>query len=405
VTVELDAPELGGRSVIGTLRRNDPSSGSVIGFSYASEWLERPDHFAVDPSHGLYPGEQWAKDGQLHPVFTDAAPDRWGRTLIDRQEAMRARQEGRPRRRFDDWSYLLTVSDETRMGALRFAADDGLHLAGGSAIPPLARLPVLVAAARSLERPSRDATKEAHDLAVLVAPGSSLGGARPKASFVDEDGELWMAKFPSRTDPRDMAACEWVLNELAAAAGIDVPDHRLLRFGRGHRTFAAKRFDRRGNGRRLYASAMTMLSRRDREDASYLDIALAIADHGAAASIESMLASLARRVAFNILTAHRDDHLRNHGFLRASDGWRLAPAFDLNPMPDKPAHELAIDAGDATGEIDLLIETADYYRLTTSAVEEIVDEIRAALRRWERIARVAKLGPAELDALSEAIDA
>ena len=200
-----------------------------------------------------------------------------------------------------------------------------------------------------------------------------------------------------------MAACEWVLNELAAAAGIEVPEHRLLEIGRGHRTFAAKRFDRLGTSRRMYASAMTMVSRRDREPTSYLDIALAIADHGASGSIDALLEKLFRRVAFNIVTAHRDDHLRNHGFLREVGGWHLAPAFDLNPMPDKPEHELAIDAANHTGDPELLIETADYYRLPSSDAERIVDEVRAAVSAWERIAATAPLGPEEMDTIREAV--
>jgi serine/threonine-protein kinase HipA len=324
---------------------------------------------------------------------------------MDRQEAVRARQEGRPRRRLDEWDYLLGVSDAARMGAMRFRTEEGLYLDESPGMPPMARLPQLVAAAKSVERPSRDARREVHDLAILVAPGSSLGGARPKASFRDDGGSLWVAKFPSRTDTRDMAACEWVLNELAAAAGIEVPEHRLLKLGRGHRTFAARRFDRTDDSRRMYASAMTMVSRRDREPSSYLDIALAIADYGAKGSIESLLAKFFRRVAFNILTAHRDDHLRNHGFLRTKDGWQLAPVFDLNPMPDKPEHELAINDADHTGDVRLLIETAEYYRLSSDEADGIVDEVRASLGTWNVVARAAKLGAAEMDVLDEAIGA
>jgi len=405
VTAEIDAAELGGLLVVGTLRRNQAAGGSIIGFAYADEWLDRPDRFALDPLHGLFPGDQWPRDGQIDRIFTDSATDRWGRTLMDRQEAVRARQEARSRHRLDEWDYLLGVSDVSRMGALRFRTEEGHYLDESSGVPPMARLAELVAAAKSVERPSRDARKEAHDLAILVAPGSSLGGARPKASFRDDDGSLWIAKFPSRTDSRDMAACEWVLNELAAASGIEVPEHRLLKLGRGHHTFAARRFDRTGDSRRMYASAMTMLSRRDREPASYLDIALAIADHGATGSIESLLERFFRRVAFNILTAHRDDHLRNHGFLRTKEGWELAPAFDLNPMPDKPEHELAIDAANHSGDVQLLLETAEYYRLRSPEAERIVDEVRHALGTWKAVAKGVSLGRLEMDALAEGIAA
>ena len=356
VSVELDATELGGPLTIGTLRRVRASGGPVLAFAYEESWITRPDAFVIDPGHGLYGGDQFPADGAIAPVFTDASTDRWGRSLLARQEAVAARAEGRARRTLGEWEYLLGVSDLSRMGALRLRGPDGRYLDDDPVgVPPLARLGELVAAVRELERPVRDGrAREAYNLALLLAPGSSLGGARPKASFRDDDGSLWIAKFPSHTDIRDMAACEWVLNELAGAAGIDVPEHRLLAFGRGHRTFSARRFDRAPGTRRLYASAMTMLALRDREPASYLEMALAVADHGEPGAIEEQLASLFRRVAFNVLTAHRDDHLRNHGFLRTGDGWRLAPAFDLNPMPEKPEHELAIDAAVHAGDIDLV---------------------------------------------------
>jgi serine/threonine-protein kinase HipA len=405
VSVEIDAADLGGLLAVGTLRRNRAASGSIVGFAYADEWLDRPDRFVLDPLHGAYPGDQWPRDGQIDPIFTDAAPDRWGRTLMDRREAVRARQEGRRRRRLDEWDYLLGVSDVARMGALRFRTADGSYLDESSGVPPVARLPQLVAAAKSVEGPGRDVRREVLDLAILVAPGSSLGGARPKASFRDDDGSLWIAKFPSRTDTRDMAACEWVLNELAWASGIDVPEHRLLELGRGHHTFAARRFDRTSDSRRMYASAMTLVSRTDREPASYLDIALAITDHGARGSIESLLARFFRRVAFNILTAHRDDHLRNHGFLRTLDGWELAPAFDLNPMPDEPEHELALNDADHAGDIQVLIETAAYYRLSSDDAERIINEVRTSLGTWTVVAKAAALGAAEMDVLAEAIHA
>ena len=405
VTVELDAAELGGPLDIGLLRRNRAAGGSIVGFAYSDEWLARRDAFPIDPLHGLYPGDQWPRDGQIDRIFADAATDRWGRTLLSRQEAHAARTEQRPRRTLDEWDYLLAISDVSRMGALRLRAPDGRYVEDADGVPPMTKLPELVAAAREIERPSRDPRRQASSLALLLAPGSSLGGARPKASLREQDGSLWMAKFPSRTDTRDMAACEWVLNELAAAAGIEVPDHRLLEVGAGHHSFLARRFDRTENSRRMYASAMTLLSRRDREEASYLDIALAVADHGERGAIEDQLAALFRRVVFNVLTAHRDDHLRNHGFLRTRAGWRLAPAFDLNPMPDMPEHALAIDTADHLGDIDLVLRTAEFYRLSSAQAEAIVEEVRAALMGWERSAKSAKLGPYEMDTIAEALGA
>lgn len=406
VSVELDAAELGGPVRVGTLRRIAAPTGALTAFAYDEGWIARTEAFVMDPSHGLYPGEQYPRQGtQIAPIFADAAPDRWGRTLLERREAAAARVEGRARRALGEWEFLLEVADSSRMGALRLRDDDGRYLDDVTpAIPPMARLRELEAAVDEIENPRGGRSVEAQQLALLLAPGSSLGGARPKATFEQEDGALWIAKFPSRNDTRDMAALEWVLNELAATAGISVPEHRLLTLGSHHRTFAARRFDRTATSRRLYASAMTMLSRRDREASSYLEIALAVADHGPRGEIEAELAQLYRRVAFNVLTKHRDDHLRNHGFIRTPPGWQLAPAFDLNPMPEMGEHELAIDDAVHAGDIELVIETAPFYRLAEGNARAIVDEIRGVLASWRAVAAAAHLSPIEAQTLADAIE-
>jgi len=405
VSVELDAAELGARVRIGSLRRVRAGTGVVVAFAYDEAWLAGRDAFVIDPTHGLYGGDQYPRDGDIAAVFSDAAPDRWGRTLLERQEGARARAEGRRRRSLGEWEFLLGVSDFSRMGALRFVGADGRYLDDApSGIPPTAGLRELEAAARELEHPSRAGRSgEAERLALLLAPGSSLGGARPKSSFAGEDGALWIAKFPAHADRHDVGSCEFALNELAARAGIAVPDHRLLDLAGGHRTFAARRFDRAPGTRRLYASALTMTTRRDRDDASYLDIALAIADDGAPGRIGEDLAQLFRRVVFNILTSHRDDHLRNHGFLRTPEGWRLAPAFDLNPTPGKPEHELSLDGAVRRGDLDAARSTASFYRLSEAGAETIINEVRAALATWRNVVRTLDLGAPELDLLEEAI--
>ena len=406
VTVELDAAELGGPARVGSLRRVPSATGGVVAFAYDAAWLARSDTFVIDPAHGLYPGDQYPRAGDtIATALTDAAPDRWGRMLLERREAGRAREEGRTRRTLGEWEFLLGVSDFSRMGAMRFADAEGRYLDDEPpAVPSQAGLRELEAAARALEHPSRgDRSREAERLALLLAPGSSLGGARPKATFSGDDGALWIAKFPSRTDRHDVGACELVLNDLAAQAGIEVPEHRLLALGEGHRTFAARRFDRLADSRRPYASAMTMTARRDREAASYLDIALAIADYGAPGWIRSDLGQLFRRAAFNVLASHRDDHPRNHGFLRTADGWRLAPAFDLNPVPGKPEHELSLDGAIHQGDLAVLRETAAFYRLSGLEAAVIIDEVRGALGAWRDVVRGLNLGAAELDVLEDAI--
>ena len=300
---------------------------------------------------------------------------------------------------------MLGVSDRLRMGGLRFVTADGRYLDDDAdGVPPPARLRDLEQASREIEDPSlASRAGGAERLRLLLAPGASLGGARPKTTFSGEDGTLWLAKFPSRNDRHDVGACEYLLNDLARRAGIDVPETRLLRLAGDHRTFAARRFDRDGAERRLYASAMTLTGKQDHDDASYLDVALAIADHGAPGSVAADLAQLFRRVVFNVLTAHRDDHLCNHGFLRTEGGWRLAPAFDLNPVPSFTEHQLALDDASHEPDLDVVLETAPFYRLSASAARAIADDVRGVIADWRGVARATELTAAENDLLASAL--
>lgn len=400
VDVRLDTPETAGSRAVGSLRRSRSGSRIAISFAYERTWLDWRVTFALDPSLQPYDGDQYQPHGGLPGIFADAAPDRWGRTLLERREALLARREGRSVRRLDEWDFLLGVSDVTRMGALRLAEPDGDRLLDDStlSVPPMARLRELQHWARKVESGAiRTEHEEDAWLALLVAPGSSLGGARPKATFAAEDGTLWLAKFPSSSDDHDVGAWEFVVTELARGAGIEVPEPRLLSLGGQHRTFAARRFDRSGSARHHYASAMTMTGKRDGDDASYLDLLRAIEDHGAVRSLEADLHQLFRRGVFNVLASNRDDHLRNHGFLRSKEGWRLAPAFDLNPAPDKPEHGLSLDGTLRIPEISLIEESAAFYRLTASQARLIVDEVRTAIGKWRLIAAAAGLPRDEID--------
>jgi serine/threonine-protein kinase HipA len=232
-----------------------------------------------------------------------------------------------------------------------------------------------------------------------------MGGARPKANFLDAAGALWFAKFPSHNDRRDMGGWEYVLNRLAAHAGINVPEVGLRMLSGPYNTFLARRFDRDGNGRRLFASAVTMLGKRDRESASYAEIAEAIDLNGAPGHIEEDLAQLFRRLVFNIVTGHRDDHLRNHGFLRTPAGWRLAPAYDLNPMPDMSQHEVAVGLAAKHPDVKVAVtETAPFCRLTPVAARDIVNEVRSAVAEWRSVAREVGLSRMEVEAVSPAFN-
>jgi serine/threonine-protein kinase HipA len=403
VIVHLDAPELGAEGIVGALARKRSAATSVTSFEYEPRWTTWPASFPLDPSLPLYEGEQYLP--ALPGVFADAAPDRWGRLLLERREALAARRGERAQRRLDEWDFLVGVNDVTRMGALRLArTTDGAFLDDEPlAVPPSTRLRDLEHWARELEA-GLPAELEEEDrwIAMLVAPGSSLGGARPKASFRDEDGALWIAKFPSREDRHDVGGWEYVLSLLAADGGIEVPEAKALRLGSAYRTFCAKRFDRSGDARHLYASAMTLTGRNDHEEASYLDIAQAIVNFGDPAAIEEDLAQLFRRVVFNVLTGNRDDHLRNHGFLRSEGGWRLAPAFDLNPSLQKQEHSLALDDSIRQPDLDLVRETCALYRLSASQADRIVDEVDAAASGWKGMARDAGLSGEEVERLAGA---
>jgi serine/threonine-protein kinase HipA len=279
------------------------------------------------------------------------------------------------------------------MGALRFSRPGERIFLADEALsaPPVARIAELQSVAFELSRKKQDDSAKVKEwLKVLVAPGSSLGGARPKANLVDEDGSLWIAKFPSADDDYDVALWEKLLQELAQRCGITVPDARLMQIGGGYHTFMVKRFDRRGDNRRFFASAMTMLGHRDTEDASYLELAEFLATYGETENIAHDLEELFTRVAFNVATANRDDHLRNHGFIRSPAGWRLAPAFDMNPSFKKDEHVLALDLHDRRPDMEVVLSTAGFYRLERSHAKNIVVEVSTAVGEWRTRAR--KLG-------------
>ena len=405
LAVHLDDPGLGLARDVGVLTRQRGGGKSVISFAYEPQWIDTGASFQIDPSLPLYEGEQYLSG--LPGVLADAAPDRWGRTLLERREAEAARREERRPHALEDWDFLVGVDDRTRMGALRLASDatgDTAYLADESlSVPPLARLRDLEHWSREVEEAGGgELNEEERWLAMLVAPGSSLGGSRPKANYLDR-GELWIAKFPSREDRHDVGAWEHLVALLAAQAGIDVPPTRSLALGSSYKTFCVKRFDRVGDRRRLYASAMTLTGRRDHEDASYLDIARAIAEFGEPDAIEDDLRQLFRRIVFNVLTANRDDHLRNHGFLRCPGGWRLAPAFDVNPAPLKQEHVLALNESVRTPDLDAVCETTPYYRLSEADARGIVDEVGRAVAGWRDLARQAGLTGDELERIGSAL--
>jgi serine/threonine-protein kinase HipA len=411
VDVCLDADIVDELCRVGTLFHATSQGGSVFSFAYDPAWLRRPNTFEIDPDLQLHDAESYPS----HPVgafriFMDSAPDRWGRLLLDRRESLRAREQGRKARTLTDWDYLLGVHDSCRTGALRLRhnadspfLDDGRELAA----PPITSLRELEAASLALEEPGSDETPQFRQwLTALVAPGSSLGGARPKANFTHPRGALWIAKFPSREDRRDVGAWEMVVHELARRAGLVIPDAQLLSLGNRHRTFACRRFDRLPNGkRRFFVSGMTLLNRGDGENASYLDLAEFLSARGSPAGRQEDLRELWTRVVFNILVSNRDDHLRNHGFILAEDGWRLSPAFDLNPNVDRTHHQLAIDTGDSTPDVELALSSADFYGLDGGEAGMILERVRAIVREWQSVAASNRLPREEIELMAQAFAA
>ncbi len=386
IWVWLDDPAFGPLQHIGTLSRGDRGS---VRFAYEPTWLKHAHAFPLGPELDLSSGEFFPGDSNFG-VFMDSCPDRWGQTLMKRREVVEAGEEGRTPRTLGPWEFLLGVQDCTRMGALRFSRPGaGVFLANEAlSSPPVARIAELQAVAFELTRKKQDDLGKIKEwLKVLVAPGSSLGGARPKANLVDEGGSLWIAKFPSADDDYDVAVWEKLLQYLAQRCGIAVPESRLLQIGNGYHTFLVKRFDRNGSNRRFFASAMTMLGHEDSEDASYLELAEFIATYGEADFIARDLEELFTRVAFNVATANRDDHLRNHGFIRSPAGWRLAPAFDMNPSFKKDEHVLSLDLYSRQPDLEIVLSTAEYYRLENGRARKIVADVCTVVGERKACAR------------------
>lgn len=381
----------------------------VFSFEYDAEWLKARYAQSLDPALGLYKGVQYApQDRENFGIFLDSAPDRWGRLLMRRREALLAREEKRKERTLRESDYLLGVYDGHRMGGLRFRTQaDGPFLDDNKdlASPPWASLRELEHASLELEKNGAEKNRNYGKwLKMLVAPGSSLGGARPKASVVDAKGGLWIAKFPSSHDGEDVGGWEYLLHHLAKKARITTSDSMVRLLTRRQHTFLTKRFDRAKARRIHFASAMTLLQRQEGDDAStgasYLELAEFLMRQGAESTQD--LEQLWRRIVFFICVSNTDDHLRNHGFLLTPKGWRLSPAYDMNPVATGNGLRLNISESDNSQSLDLALEVASYFRINPKSAKVIVGEVTTVVKTWRKAAKALRIPSGEVERMSHA---
>jgi serine/threonine-protein kinase HipA len=390
---------------IGRLWCHNRRGRESASFEYNDGWLKHPEHFALEPALALTAGSfHTIADQSLFGSIGDSAPDRWGRVLMRRAEGQRARSAGEMPRTLGEADFLLGVNDEARQGALRFSdTPDGLFLAprGQRTIPPLVDLPRLLSATERF----LDDEENAEDLRVLLAPGSSLGGARPKASVRDTDGHLSIAKFPRKDDDYNVVVWEAVALVLAERAGLTVPSWRLETI-MDKPVLIIRRFDRVGDTRIPFLSAMSMLQAKDNEQHSYLEIADALRQYGANPSAD--LAEMWRRIVFSILISNTDDHLRNHGFVyERHTGWRLSPAYDMNPTPIEVKPRIlttTIDLYDGTASLDLALSVAGDFRLLPDEAKAIIKEVGAGVAQWRDVAQAHALDRREIDRMASAFE-
>lgn len=392
IYVFADWDGVNGPQPMGVLHSELLRGKEVFSFEYDPQWLQSGFAQVLDPDLELFSGPHYLNDDKTNfGAFLDSSPDRWGRLLMRRREAAFAKREGRNEINLYETDYLLGVYDGHRMGGLRFKrSPDGPFLDANKelATPPWAALRTLEEISLRLEEDNAvndpDYLKW---LALLVAPGASLGGARPKASVVDEKGQLWIAKFPSGHDAFNSGAWEMVTYEIAQLAGVKMAECRVQKFSSKHHTFLTRRFDRTSDGQRIhFASAMTMLGFKDGQDgASYLDMVDFLTTHGGNITVD--LEELWRRIVFSICVSNTDDHLRNHGFILTPEGWVLSPAYDINPVETGTGLSLTISDSDNALELDLAMSVTNYFRISDKRAHELVTEVTAAVSNWQRIAK------------------
>ena len=376
-------------TLMGILYVNSLKGGESYSFEYDREWLKKTSlKITLDPELMPYSGRQYPFGKTIFGLFSDSSPDRWGRVLMNKRERILAGKEGRKPAKLYDSDYLLGVYDETRLGGIRFKTEpNGVFLSDDkeTAAPPWTSLRALEEASRNFE--NEDTALSEKWLNQLIRPGSSLGGARPKATVIDPKEQLWIAKFPSKNDENDSGAWEMVTHDLAELCGLHVPEAKLEKFSNLGSTYLVKRFDRILSKRIHFASAMTLLGKTDGASAadgtSYLDIAAFIKSYGAQPKQD--LIELWKRIVFNMAVSNTDDHLRNHAFIFTENGWELSPLYDVNPVPYGDELSLNVDEEDNSINIDLAIQTAIRFGISeTDAITYAKDIMTIVKENWEK---------------------
>lgn len=381
-----DKPVLLGKLYVDAIK-----GGETYSFEYDDKWLKNTGMTVnLDPDLMPYGGRQYPNGRSIFGIFADASPDRWGRVLMMKRERILAEKEVRKPRKLYDSDFLMGVYDETRMGGIRFKLDPaGKFLSDDkeTAAPPWASLRSLEEASRNFENDSEILSERW--LNQLIRPGSSLGGARPKATVVDPSGQLWIAKFPSKNDDNNTGAWEKVVHDLAHLCELNVPESKLETFSKLGSTFIVKRFDREGSKRIHFASAMTLLGKEDgasaEDGSSYLDMVSFIKSYGC--NPKKDLVELWKRIVFNMAVSNTDDHLRNHAFILTKYGWKLSPLYDVNPVPYGDELSLNVNEEDNRISISLAIATAKQFGLQEEQAKAIAENMIAVVRdNWEKIA-------------------
>ena len=399
-----------GPILLGRLYVSVIKGGETYSFEYDRSWLNQNLlSVDLDPELMAFSGRQFPSGKNIFGSFADTSPDRWGRILMNKRERILAEKEGRKPKKLYDIDFLLGVYDETRMGGIRFKdTPEGPFISDDkeTAAPPWATLRTLEEAARNFESDETGLSEKW--LNQLIKPGSSLGGARPKATVVDVKGQLWIAKFPSKNDENDTGAWEKVVHDLAKMCGLNVPESKLEKFSKLGSTFLVKRFDREGEKRIHFASAMTLLGKTDGASAadgtSYLDIVGFIKSNGA--SPKTDLIELWKRIVFNMAVTNTDDHLRNHAFILTKTGWALSPLYDVNPVPYGDELSLLVDDRDNTISIELAVNTAPRFGLSEKEAKKLAEEMLSVVRdNWIELAAKYGLSRSQIEDMRPAFSA